>query len=423
MATSAPPDPNVKQPGTYDTAAAFEKLLPRLKVDIALVKRIHRYRLAFATRNADHVAFLGSNLLGVYPFRFTERMREEWFDDVIRIDESAVKHAISTVPYIDPEWKRISDSMNQLCVWLLHVMYHSKLPQRDKIQCMKDIATILQYKLLSSTLAHTFKFPADKAVAQAASDAMSRKFLFKQLGSWGALVDYRTNEIIGIRDGVILHQNTIRFHGPDEAIGYMISDIQQRLKDYVKNLTDLFYQIREKGVAVYTTSTTIEVSGETLVKDKQRAFSNYSRYIHSVLGDRKTFIKDELVKVVADLQHTAPVPRLVEALTWLSDNHRVPGSTEVEKLVDEVLIHAYGIVKSEPTLRTGRSIMAPLLAKLRALYMASRMADPTLLDMRIAGDAVVRKAVNSKNESVLASVRTALLLYIVLRTFTMEHYS
>lgn len=416
---SLPPVPT----GPNEIAESFKGFTQRLKVDQQFASRIHRFRVEMATRNPDHVAFLGSNLLGVYPFRFTERQRDSWFDDVIRIGEVEFDQVISTISYIKPDWIRISDAMNQSCVWLLHVLYHCNLPKKYKEQAMMDVATIFQYKLLSSTLAHVFKYPADRAVAQATADAMSRKFLLKQEGSWGAVVEYRSKEILSLMAEPSVHQGAIMYHAPDEAVGYMITDVQQRLKDYVKNLTDLFYQIRAKGVAVYTTSATIDVAGETLVKDKTRDFSKYRRYIHEVLSDRKTFVKDELVKIIVTAQHTTPEPRLIEALNWLSDNHRVPGAPQVERLVDETIVHAYNLIKSESALRTSRSILAPLITRLRALYMASRMADPTLLEMKELGDKIVKQCVTSKNESVLSSVRTAMTLYIVLRAFTMEHYS
>lgn len=413
----------VRPTGADDIFKSFQVFTARIKIDQQLAMRIHKFRLAMATRNPEHVAFLGSNLLGVYPFRFTERQRDEWFDSVLGIEESEFDQVISTIEYIKPDWVRISDAMNQSCVWLLHILTASTLTKRYKEQALIDVATIFQYKLLSSTLAHVFKYPADRAVAQATADAMNRKFLLKQEGSWGALIEYRAKEILSLLDEPSVHQGAIVYHADDAAVGYMITDVQQRLKDYVKNLTELFYQIREKGAAVYMTSATVEVKGETLVKDRQRAVTNYRRYIHETLADRKTFIKDELVKIIVNAQKTTPEPRLIEALNWLADNHRVSGSPIVEKLVDEAIVHAYNLVKSEANLRNSRSILAPLITRLRALYMASRMSDPTLLEMKSLGEQIVKQSVTSKNDSVLSSVRTAMTLYIVLRAFTMEHYS
>ena len=54
--------------------------------------------------------------------------------------------------------------------------------------------------------------------------------------------------------------------------------------------------------------------------------------------------------------------------------------------------------------------------------MASRSSDPALLKLRNTGEKLIRKAVQSKNPSMLAAVRTGVLLYVVLRTFSKDHY-
>ena len=43
--------------------------------------------------------------------------------------------------------------------------------------------------------------------------------------------------------------------------------------------------------------------------------------------------------------------------------------------------------------------------------------------MRTQGEAIVKKAIKSRNPSVVASVRTGVMLYLVLRTFAMQHYN
>ena len=55
--------------------------------------------------------------------------------------------------------------------------------------------------------------------------------------------------------------------------------------------------------------------------------------------------------------------------------------------------------------------------------MSSRTTDPTVKMLRDQTEAIARLATGSKSLPQLASVRTAVLLYIVLRTFTMRHYS
>ena len=55
--------------------------------------------------------------------------------------------------------------------------------------------------------------------------------------------------------------------------------------------------------------------------------------------------------------------------------------------------------------------------------MSSRSVDTDLLQMRDKARLVVKNATKSKNESLPASIRTGVLLYITLRAFTMQHYA
>ncbi|MNV96202.1 hypothetical protein D3C71_1911770 [compost metagenome] len=63
-----------------------------------------------------------------------------------------------------------------------------------------------------------------------------------------------------------------------------------------------------------------------------------------------------------------------------------------------------------------------MLTKLRNLYTASRANNDLLLEMRTVGEKVVRKSVKTKNDALVASIRTGAILYLVLRTITMKHY-
>jgi hypothetical protein len=64
-----------------------------------------------------------------------------------------------------------------------------------------------------------------------------------------------------------------------------------------------------------------------------------------------------------------------------------------------------------------------MLVRLRGAYTSSRSSDPYLLEMRSLTEEVIRPAVKTKTQAVVASVRTAVLLYIVLRAYTKRHYT
>lgn len=403
--------------------SVFAAVTKDVSIDVKLARRVHNYERAFVNRNEDHVAFFGSPLQGVHPMRFRTSDREAWFNDVLEIDELTLEDGIHALKSIDPEWKRANDVMNHSCIWLLYAIQHSsKLSPSQKQEAGINTLLVLQYKFLGSMMAHFYPYPADEATMLAVYAEMSRKYALKVAGSWSNLLRSRAQEILSPRS---IHHRTIREFGDDKAVIYMISDIQGRLREIVKSVNTLFYDVRSRGGKIGTEKWTeglSSIDGQEVVKDKKRKFSTHIRYLHEVIGDKNSFIRDELVKVIADAMHTMPPRLLVETLEWMSANHRVKGAEEVEELIDETLIYAFDLIASNRSLLGSRTGLTPLLVKLRSLYMASRMSDPTLLRTKELSEKIVTQAVKSKNSSVIASVRTGTQLYLVLRSLAMSYY-
>jgi hypothetical protein len=55
--------------------------------------------------------------------------------------------------------------------------------------------------------------------------------------------------------------------------------------------------------------------------------------------------------------------------------------------------------------------------------MSSKSSDVNLLRIRDISQNIVKRATTTKNENMVSSLKTGLLLYIVLRALTMNHYS
>jgi hypothetical protein len=66
--------------------------------------------------------------------------------------------------------------------------------------------------------------------------------------------------------------------------------------------------------------------------------------------------------------------------------------------------------------------LSVVVTKLKHLYTASLMKDVGLIKAKTAADKIVDKARVSKSKSAKSALRTALELYIVLRTLSMNYY-
>jgi hypothetical protein len=400
--------------------AVFNRGCPDIKIDKAFIRELNNYAQSFANKNEDHIAFFGGALMGVHQVRFRTEDRNRWFDDILEADDLSIEEELHRLPAIVPSRQVSSDVMNLSCLWLTHRIYTSThLSQREKEEAMIDAILVLQYKFITSILAHWFRYPANEAVAVATYASLSKKFGLKVHGSWRALLLARANDILA--PGTI-HYKTYTQFNDDLAIVYMVNDIQGRIKDILKNIRDVFETVSKdpKGL-IRSTGNTVTLDGVTRVKDKQRNYVIYRRYIHDVMGDRSTFIRDELVSIISSAMSTMPRALLEETLTYMAVNSGANGDPQVEQLVDETLTHAFDYLTSNRGAVAANDI-GGLVAKMRSLYMASRGSDPTLLKMRDLAEKIVLKSIKSKNSSVVAAVRTGAMLYIILRTFTMNHY-
>ena len=397
----------------------FEEEVGDLTFDRNRYKMIASFERDFVNRDENSIAFFGSNLMGVYPIRFKQGDRNRWFDDVLEMDDFSTKEKLHSLESINPAFHVQSDVFNMSCLWTLHAIHtKGKGSSRDKENAMIDVLLSLHYRFLSSLMAHNFPYPADRSIAIATYASLSKKFALKQHGSWAAYLRARAESIISHRS---IHRNTIEQFNDDDAITWMISDIQDRLRKAFTKMMEVFYRVREEDEKIgFSRSSGIDFEGNIVVKDRLSDHNTYVRYLKGVVGNKKTLIKEPVVDVISSAMHTMNRKHLVEVLEYVSDNYDARTGRAIDDLIDEVLQHAFDVMGRDD-FKKGADLPA-FITRLRALYMASRSNDPGVTKMKSISEELVEKAIRSRNKSVVSSVRTGLMLYLVLRTLTKEFF-
>ncbi|EKD22632.1 MAG: hypothetical protein ACD_84C00031G0003 [uncultured bacterium] len=400
----------------------FEDECKDLEIDTHLAKRISKYNNAFISKNSEHIEFFGSNLTGAHVVRFVGSDRDRWFDDVLEVNDGPLEERLHALPTVNADWNISSDTMNLSCAWLLHAIFISKkLTDAQKHEAMIDVVLVLQYKYLTSILFHWFRFPTDKATAEATYAQLTYKYGLKVHGSWMKLLKSRAEEIISKES---IHYNCIRKMDVDDDVTYLLNDSQGRIRDIIKNIYVVFDRVHKQGLRISSTSSVvIEHDGAEILKDKTKSALTYSHYINSIVSDKNSFIRSELTSIIEKLVHTMPPNLFLESLQWMSNNYRQSGAGVVEEVLNITLIHALDYLSHNRELIKNSNDIAGLLGKLKGVYMSSRSTDVELYELRNKTEIIVKNATNNKNDSVISSVRTGILLYIVLRAMTMRHYS
>lgn len=411
----------------------FEEECQHLSIDSRLAKRIAQFQANFRTKNDDHIQFFGGKLIGVQVVRFLNSDRDEWFQDVLGgVDEHTLRDRLIALPDVNPKFYVSADAFNLSCCWLLHALWNSKLEQKEKEEAMVNTALVLEYKFITSLFFNYFKYPANRDTAEATYARLSRKFLIKHYDSWYDLLRGMAKNLVtyGADPNVVLASEILKARRrmieqmqSDADVVLVVNDLQSRIRDMVKNIYAEFMNVHKQGIRIHSNSAVVEFDGEEILRDRVHGLQNYTRYIQSVVPDKASFIRQELVAIIEKLMGSMN-PRLFrECLEWMSANYQRQGAGIIEELLDDTLVHSFTYLQANTTLVRSTHDLPGILSKLRGTYTASRGSDPTLLALREKAEKVAKLATGNKNTNTLAALRTGLLLYICLRTYTMHSIS
>ena len=406
-------------PGYRSIQEIFESECGQIKVDRKLADAVASYVTEFTNRNEDHIAFFGGNLMGVQRLRFTTEDRNRWMDDIIGGDDMALKDMISDATDIVASRIVSTDPMNISCLWLCHRFYNSSLPDKVKHRAMMDTMLALQYKFISSILAYWFRYQADHDVAVATYALLSKKFGLKRHGTWGKLLEYRAEEIVGPRS---IHLGTIKSFNDNADIVYMVNDIQGRIKDILKNIRDVFEEVSHdpKMLIRNTSKIGVNLDGDTVVRDMFKDDAKMRRYLHTVIMDTNSFVKPELVSIITDIMPTVHERLFLELLDYMAVNSGRRGDKNIAPFLDGVLDHMFDVQSSLRGAERRRNNITGMLARLRGLYTASKSNDVDLAKVKALGESIAKSGVSTKNDAMIKSLRTCIMLYVALRGMAMQ---
>lgn len=400
----------------------FDVECKNIKFNKELADKVYRFQTAFVNKNEEHMAFFGGNLTAVHIVRWVPSDNNRFFNDMLGLDELDLTAAIEDVADINQSFKVSGSTFNLTCMYLIHRFLTAPgLDEKIKFRAANDVALIFNYRMLTGLMSLIFKYPVNEDIAKLTYASLNFKFVLKKLGSWNAVLNFRAGELT---DPKRLHyKNLVKFK-VDLDIAYAITDSRGRLADMLKNIYREFVVIHARGDRISTTSSVqINVDGIEVIKDKTHGSESYTQYALSILPDKNSFIKPELIDVVLKLMFTASKIQFVNTLEWLTAESNGKHHADIEKLVQITLRHSYGYLSKNSSVLHNTKDLPGFLSKIKGVYLSSRSTDEELLEMRELGGELIKKATGTNSENTIAAIRTALFLYIDLRAYTREHYS
>jgi len=392
---------------------AFQKNFSNFKFDSKSADKLYRFQIGYINQNSEHLQFFGGNLLGVNVVRFKDSDLRRFYEEVLDINLNDLTEDIRSLTTIDHSYKVGGDIMNLTCMYLIHGFLRSNLLNEDrKKRAAYDVAVIFCCRCLAALFSHYFKYPADPHVAQMTYANLSNKYLIKRLGSWHAVVDYRSEEMVGKNS---IHLKNLYNFTDDNSIVYAISDSQGRFRDMIKNYYAEFMAVRESGGRINTTGGTyLDADGEETLRDKTKSVESDVRYMLQILSDRNSFIKPNLVQVIVSINKNTSNKMLSITLQNVYEGSVGGNATLMQDFVQRVVIYSYHLLHQNNI--TNMRDYPKVLTNLKNLYLSTRSTDSELLAIRELGSRIVTMTAGSKiSESLMMATRTSLILYICLR--------
>lgn len=403
----------------------FDRHLKDLKIDRRFVDHVYRYQISILNRNEEHLGFFGSNLLGVHVVRFRTVDELRFFTEILDVDYAVLENDIrKEVDTIVHEYKISGDIFNLTTMYLIYRCLTSPLlTEVQRKRSAYDMALIYFYRCLIIRQTDYFHFPADPKIAQAAYAELSQKFLIKKLGTWHKVMEYRAHDLINkalqdkSRDKDSQYYETLLSFQNDNDIVKVINDTEGRIRDLYKNYYAVFIKAHEDGTRIGSSSSTVvDLEGEIKLKEKTNSPEKYLLNIRQIVQDPVSFVKDDLVDIIVNINMNTSRRMVVATLNWMSVNAgRTTYHRQIDEFMSAVVVQSLHLLASQNPSKQRN--YAQMLVTLKNLYLSTRSTDKDLIRVRELGDTLIKAANGKTNKSLAMATRTAIILYITLRAF------
>lgn len=400
----------------------FDSLVEDLEINHRWVSTLRRYVYGFATKDNDHTEFFGTPYLGTHRIVFKTSDRQNFFSDIIDVDEVVLRDELIKTKWINKDFKVSSDAFNLSIVYLMHRVWISDLSKQMKEEALINLVMLFHYRIITSIMNYYFGYLVKPSVAQTAYNKLSMKFDIKRYGSWNELFRARGEYIINPRTGI--HFDTFTKLDDDKRIVYMVNDMESRLKGVMNDYTRVLYEIKDSVDLVTTDTGLAMLDGELNIKDVQKHVNKYRNYINGIVNDGRSFFKQELVgyaaKAVDDSRSsTSFEEKLTMVIRDFPAQYNHPKGEAYREFVDNVVTHLFEYLATNSIRHND---IKNVVYKLRGAYTSNKSANALLHKLRRDGDEIIRNMTGIRTQYTVSSIRTALMLYITIRTLTLEYY-
>lgn len=401
---------NIDKSSIKDIKDVFYYHLNGLNFDKELINKLNMFRLAWSQKDDIYIEFLGSNLLGVHPIRFSENDENNILVNILNIDKNTLKTDIFNLEDIKKNWKITSNAANLTLMYLMHGFIKSDLSKELKEEALKLCYYIFAYKIMGSLIAWYFKFNVEIPIAKAVYERLSNRFLIKKYGTWQAVFEHRAADVLpgGTHYRRLEELTTI------DAM-YALSDLQGRLREIVKYIYTVLIEVKNNNEKIYSTSVIEKDEEGEQVKDNTNRPDMYVGYLRSVFNSKTDFINDDLVYLVTKINNKLDIDKFVQTLQYMSDNLQ-PKIGDKDDILEHTINITISYLRTKNIVGDYHSKAYEILMLMKGYWSSSSVKDVEVKYLKKYTYDIAEKATGKKTSWMLATISISVLLYIFLRS-------
>ena len=396
-----------------------------VSIDKKFLERITKWRNKFYSKNSEHVGFFSSASFGLYIPKWTSEEDDEWLTEIIGIDEEEIADYVYELPSINKDFQVSSNILSISFIYLMHkATINKSLSSADNDRVRKTLMEVLVARYMTSIMyKYFYRGKTSPEVSTEVFERLSKRFDLKVAGNWKNWIEMKAEGFVlgddQRQDAKYAKQEVFqRFE--DELVVRKLNSIKSQLNKAAIEINSVFRQVLEDQDKIASKSAlSMSVDGLYLA-DLVRDQTKYLHYQDAIFIDKNTFIKEDLLAVIEQSMPTISSNIFRGALEWILDNQMESKyKRKIMEVRHDILIYAIQLIKDE-NLHTNDLVQVGY--RLRQNILSGKNNDRTVIKVRKMIDEFIVKFRPQSKGKLVSLERSAIMIYIVLRTLAMNYY-
>lgn len=373
-----------------------------------------------------HPLALNSQGIGIHPIVFTNLDRDVLFS-IFEITQKDVKTLLQKCSSINANFIVISDPFNIFSIWLLHLAFRDIRDEKERDLFLLAVSKYIHYRFFTSLVNHYFPYRAAESYMTAAISGLSRKFDIVVYGTWKTTIEARCQDLIAKNS---IHRISIETADDDQKFLYVIQDIQSRIRDKIKKITSAYYDARKTGNTINSRASTKETEDGKILVHTTKVIDVMIFNLQNEIMVERLFIDADTVRKISEQFSSITQDMLRNALSSIieiAETQRDSRELDLIKMNDGcelyIGIRVFLLNLIQKTYRhciqEGVDITNPaaIYIKAKNIYSSSRVIDKDIISIKQSITYLVDIISTSRRETTKGSLRLAILMYILIRSF------